>query len=101
MTGIQAYQSVATFSGTPWELIDKLYEGAIRNIDEGKLVKAARIVEEGLFGSLDPKVEFSRGLGDTYEIIQMHLEQNRPHIARQMLVIVQEGWRAIKAKVDK
>ncbi|MDO9179114.1 MAG: flagellar export chaperone FliS [Agitococcus sp.] len=99
MVGVNAYQQVSTFTASPWELIDKLYEGAIRSIDEGKVPKALRIVEEGLFGSLNPNVGFSRGMGDTLELVQIHLEQNRAPIARQMLVTLQEGWRGIKDKV--
>jgi flagellin-specific chaperone FliS len=96
MVGIQAYQQVATFTGSPWTLVDKLFEGAIRSIDENKIAKAIRIVEEGLFGSLNPGVAFSRGLGDSYELVQMHLERGSLPIARQMLVTLREGWRGIE-----
>lgn len=100
MFGINAYQTVALQTDTPWQLIDRLYSGALQRIDQGRLQDASRIVEEGLLGALDPKVEFSKGMADVYEGVLLHLEPGgNVECARKMLTLMHEAWRGIKPPV--
>lgn len=97
MFGVQAYKAVETATDSPWRLIDKLYEGALKRIDEGRLDKARDIVSEGLRGSLNPAIPFSRGLADTYDAVVVHLEPGGdPPTARKMLATLHEAWRGIR-----
>ena len=97
MFGVQAYKSVEAATDTPWQLIDKLYTGAIQRIDEGQVGKAFAIVEEGLLGGLNPDIPFSRGFADTYDAVLIHLSpKGDARTARRMLATLQEAWRAIR-----
>jgi flagellin-specific chaperone FliS len=94
---VKAYQAVEACTDSPWRLIDRLYEGAIRRIDEGRLDKASLIVSEGLIGGLNPAIPFSQGLLNTYDGVLMHLEPTGDAAtARQMLVSLREAWTAIR-----
>lgn len=93
----KAYQTIALQTDTPWRLIDRLYEGAIQRIDQKRIEDAKRIVEEGLLESLDPNVEFSKGMAQVYEGIIVHLSPGGdPACARNMLVLMHEAWLGIR-----
>lgn len=100
MFGVQAanaYKSVEASTDSPWRLIDRLYEGAIQRIDEGRLDKATLIVSEGLIGGLNPTIPFSQGLLATYEAVLVHLTPaGNAATARQMLQTLREAWLAIR-----
>lgn len=97
--GVEAYQMVAALTSSPWDLIDQLFGGAIRCIDERRLAQAYRIVEEGLLGNLNPSGTLSRGLADSYDIVLHHLRPGGSlPLARRMLVTMREGWKGIEEK---
>jgi flagellin-specific chaperone FliS len=92
-----SYEAVRVAGAGPWQLIDDLYRGALRRIDEGQLEKARAIVSEGLFASLNPSLPLSRGLADVYEVVLLHLGPGgSPATARQMLELLHEAWCAIE-----
>lgn len=100
MFGAQAYKNTAVATATPWKLIDMLYEGAIKRIDEGQLEKAKVLVSEGLVAGLNPTVPFSQSYLKVYdEVLLMLNTRATAATARQMLVDLREGWQGIKDKV--
>lgn len=100
MFGAQAYKNTAVATASPWKLIDMLYEGAIKRIDEGQLEKAKVLVSEGLVAGLNPTVPFSKSYLKVYdEVLLMLNTRATAPTARQMLVDLREGWQGIKDKV--
>lgn len=97
MVGISAYQNVQTQTASPWKLIDMLYEGAIKAINQKQYQKAETIIDAGLIGGLNPDVEFSQGMLNVYEIAIANLYTN-PALSIQVLTTMREGWQAIKPK---
>jgi flagellin-specific chaperone FliS len=99
MFGVKAYQQVAMQTSSPWQLINQLYTGAIQAIDEGKIEKAHRIVEEGLFANLTPSNPLSKGYAESYEVVMAHLRPGgKLETARSVLVTLQEAWFGIQQK---
>jgi flagellin-specific chaperone FliS len=99
MFGAKAYQQVAMETSSPWQLINQLYTGAIKAIDEGKVDQAYRIVEEGLFANLVPGNPLSQGYADSYEVVMAHLRPGgTPATARNVLSTLQEAWLGIQQK---
>lgn len=97
MFGVKAYSQVAMETSSPWELINQLFAGGLRMIDEGKLDKAYRIVEEGLLANLVPDNPLSKGFADCYEVVLFHLGPGgNVATAREVLTTVHEAWLAIK-----
>ena len=103
MFGNNSYQAVAFATDSPWKLIDRLYEGAIARIDEGRLDKAVEIVSEGLHASLNPDIPMSRGMADVYELVMLHLTRPEGSVptARHMLVTMREAWQGIQHVADR
>lgn len=100
MYGAKAYQNTAVTTASPWKLIDMLYEGAIKRIDEGHLEKAKVLVSEGLVAGLNPSVPFSHSYLKVYqEVLNMLNTRATAPVARQMLVELREGWAGVKDKV--
>lgn len=96
MFGVQAYQAVAIHTQDPWELIDMLYAGAIRRIDEGNLAKAERIVEEGLLANVVAGTPLSQGFADSYDSALHFIRSNKPEVARKILVTLHDAWKGIR-----
>lgn len=100
MFGVKAYQNTAVTTASPWKLIDMLYEGAIKRIDEGQLEKAKVLVSEGLVAGLNPQVPFSQSYLKVYNsVLDMLSRRDTAPVARQMLVELREGWAGVKDKV--
>lgn len=94
MYGINAYKSVQANTVSPWKLIDMLYEGAIDAIKKKDYQKAERIIDAGLIGGLNPDLEFSHGLLNTYEIAIANL-YTKPEISLKVIETLREGWLGI------
>lgn len=96
--GAEAYGRMNVATASPWQMIDMLYERAIRSIDDGNLARAREIVADGLLGSLNPDVELSKGYADVYDAALLLLSTKDPkqHAkARKCLQELHEAWRGI------
>ena len=92
-SGAEAYAEVSAYTATPWQLIDDLYGGAIFAIKQGKISKAFRIVNEGLFLSIDPKQPHAQGLAKSYEKVMADLiPGGSPSRAMQSLQDLRNVW---------
>lgn len=95
--GVKAYQEVEAATTSPWKLVDMLYEGAIRFIDQGNHFRAKLVVDEGLFASLNPRIALSATFADLYDAVSILLESPRGYSkARHILVSMRETWLNLK-----
>lgn len=95
--GADAYLEVHVLTASPWQLIDDMLSASIVAIIRGRLDHAFNIVNEGLFGAIDPKSPLADQFAASYSFVLKNLlKGGNPSLAKAELTKIKNLWAKFK-----